>query len=702
MLKQVVILSLVLASSLLASLSAQAFLKPKSQQLQCRDVSGIMGRYLDNHITHSKVDRKIEIRTAKKLIENMDPSKLYFIEKDVKQIEGLLRGVFTKIKKSDCKVLQQVYSIYIKRLEQRSQFAKAYMRSRNFKLNKKLSIVVDPKKRTWPKSTQQADANHRKFLQYQVATRLVDEKDGVSKAKSLVERHYNRTLRWAREKATQPKLLERYLDAFSLALDPHSSYFSKDDLDDFKIQMSLSLDGIGATLGQEDGYTVIHQLLPGGAAARSMKLQPEDKIVAVAQGNGAFENVIEQSLREVVKKIRGRRGTQVRLKILRKKDKKTTKFEVSLRRRKIELQDMRAAIHYFDYKRGGRNVKVALIDVPAFYTGDTGSSFRRGQKDSVTDDVKKLLAQARFKKVHSVVLDLSNNGGGSLEDAVNVTGLFLKKGSVVKQSSRDSKDGLALRDDNASLDWRGPLVVLTSPGSASASEIVAGALQDYKRAVVVGGQSTFGKGSVQSVETLRRSLGAIKTTVGLFFIPGGHSTQQVGVRSDVVLPSIYEAMDYYKSEKQLDHALMARQVSPFLSTKEVNEKAQKGGVHLGGVRPWKPVSLSALRHLKKRSALRVSKSQKFKEIRDDIKEALQKKNKHLNLGELLEKDNEDKEDKKDSKKVAQKKDKNKGPQTPEQITQERIKKYKKRADVLEALDVAADLYTYQRARLAKR
>ena len=510
---------------------------------------------------------------------------------------------------------------------------------------------------------------------------MTDGNTSLAEAKKLVLRHYDRILKRAHD-ISQPKLLELYLDAFSLALDPHSSYFSPADLDDFKVQMNLSLEGIGATLKSEDGFTVIHQLIPGGAAASSMKLQADDKIIAVAQGMGPFENIVEQDLQQVVQKIRGKRGTKVRLKILRKKGKKTTSFEVSLIRRKIQVDEARAAIYYKTYKRRGKNIKVALIEVPSFYMGQKGRS--------VTNDVRQLLVEARAKGASSVVLDLSTNGGGALEDAVSVTGLFLRRGAVVKQSHR-LRENMILSDGDAGLEWSGPLVVLTSPASASASEIVAGALQDYKRAVVVGGSRTFGKGSVQSVEPLRSNLGAIKTTVGLYFIPGGKSTQQVGVRSDIVLPHVYEARDKL-GEKTLEYALPAQRQRPFWSLTEANIKKQQGSV-----RPWQKLNDSALRQLQQQSTRRVAKSKKFKDIRDEIKKTV-KRGHSINLGELLDEgdDDDDSDDKKMNKKF-------KDPKLAyEHQKKERIKKYLKRADVLEAMEVAADLYTYQRTHWARR
>ena len=226
--------------------------------------------------------------------------------------------------------------------------------------------------------------------------------------------------------------------------------------------MSLSLQGIGATLSSQDGFTVVEDLVPGGPAARSGLIDPQDKIIAVGQDGGPMENVIEMELREVVKKIRGKKGTKVKLTLLRKKGDGKTRVDINLVRDEIKLEDQAASLLTIDKDVNGRKLKIGVVNFPSFYSAGS-----RGGRSSAAD-LKKLIAEARTKKIDGLVLDLSNNGGGSLEDAVKVAGLFFAKGNVVKQSSRDdAREEITLADQDATVDWPGPLVVLTSRVSAS-------------------------------------------------------------------------------------------------------------------------------------------------------------------------------------------------------------------------------------------
>jgi carboxyl-terminal processing protease len=385
---------------------------------------------------------------------------------------------------------------------------------------------------------------------------------------------------------------------------------SADNLEDFEIQMRLSLEGIGATLSSQDGFTIIEQLIPGGAAESSGKLKVKDKIIAVAEGkDGEFKNVIEMDLRDVVKMIRGPKGSDVRLKILRKAGKDTSRFELALVRNQIKLEDEAAAITYVDREVGGQKLKVGLLNLPSFYADN-----RQGGPSASTD-MKKILGEAVKNKTDAIVLDLSNNGGGSLRDAVDIAGLFFGTGNVVKQSQRDSGDLTeiqydVLRDTDSSVDWSGPLVVLISRISASASEIVSGTLQDYNRAVVVGGDHTFGKGTVQSVEYLPPGLGAIKTTVGMFFTAGGQSTQHRGVDADLVWPSNLSTDEI--GEKTLEYSVPPKKINSFLSsTAYVRE----------GKGAWSKVTPDIIKRLKAKSDPRVASSKEFKKVVDEIQKA---------------------------------------------------------------------------------
>lgn len=675
---------------LLFTFSALAQQAPQSLELGCPHLYPIQMKYLEKHINYAKETPNLESRTIDQFIKRMDGSKLYLVESDEKEIKKMMSGVFEKVKKNECGQIEKANAYFVKKVKERVEYAKKYLQSKNFKFNPKASIFRDPEERPRPKNLAQANKAHENYMQYQVASYIVtDMKE--DEARQQIVRNYERALKRVQE-AKLEEQYSNYLDAFARALDPHSSYLASDQLEDFEIQMRLSLEGIGATLSSQDGFTVIEQLIPGGSADRSGKLKNKDKIVAVGQGkDGEFQNVIEMDLRDVVRLIRGPKGSEVRLKVLRKTaSKENQRFEVVLQRDKIKLEDEAASITYHEKEVGGAKKKVALLNLPSFYSDN------RKNGRSAASDMKKLLKEAKENGAEAIVLDLSSNGGGSLRDAVDIAGLFFSTGNVVKQSQRGSslndQSFEELPDTDATVDWPGPLVILTSRVSASASEIVSGALKDYNRAVIVGGDHTFGKGTVQSVEYLPAGLGAIKTTVGMFFTPGGKSTQHIGVASDIVFPSTLSIDEI--GEKTLDYSLPPKTIKSFLS---------KSAYVTSGPSAWTQLQAPLLKKLKEKSEVRVSSSKDFKKIVDDIAKN-KKRGKMLVAGDLLK----DKETK-DKDKMAKKAHVDGRPVKAEETSgmdvageaeeedganltrEERKKKYLERADIQEALQIGADL-----------
>ncbi|MCK6507107.1 carboxy terminal-processing peptidase [Myxococcota bacterium] len=359
-------------------------------------------------------------------------------------------------------------------------------------------------------------------------------------------------------------LVEGWLDALTACYDPHTLYMKPFSADDFAISTSGSLEGIGAALVQEGEMIAISEILPGGPAQRGGELMPDDRIVAVAQGDQDWVDVVGMRLDKVVQLIRGPKGTDVRLRIIpAAAADPSERKEVRLERDRIDLEAVEPTLTVREEQLDGATRKVAVIEVPAFV--GQAEDAEGGVRPSTTERVAALLKEAG--SVDAVVLDLRENGGGLLDEAVSLTGLFIERGPVVQ--IRDGKGQIDLvQDQDKARAWAGPLVVLTSPMSASASEIVAGALQDYGRAVVVGSASTYGKGSVQTVvpldpilaafapELAHQSLGGVlKITFSQYYLPGGRSTQAEGVAADVVLPSPYDGRITLESERP--HALPA-------------------------------------------------------------------------------------------------------------------------------------------------
>ncbi|MGZ3771029.1 MAG: S41 family peptidase [Bdellovibrio sp.] len=630
---------------LLSSVEVLAQLK---DSLECRYIPIIEQLFLQNHVKYSNLDADLQTRVLNQYLKQLDSLKLFLTQADVDQIKEIAGNVFEKIENKDCSFLKQAQKILLNRVQDRAEFAKKVL-GKDFKFNNATELVFDPEKKIWPKDANEANAFLKKYIQFQFGTYLTTGmKSG--EAKKNLQNFYVKAVKKAKD-ITQGELYSGYLDSFATALDPHSDFFSSDILEDFEIQMGLSLEGIGATLSYINGFTVIEELVPGGAAAKSHLINPQDRIIAVGQANGPMENVIDMDLKDVVKKVRGPKGTIVRLRILRKAGDGKKTIDVTLIREKVNLEDQAASITYVNKKINDKKRKLGIINLPSFYADP-----HIGGRTSA-NDMKNIIKEAADKKVDGLILDLSNDGGGSLDDAVKIAGLFFRTGNVVKQSDKNDGRAQALRDTDPTVDWTGPLVILTSRISASASEIVAGTLQDYRRAVIVGGDHTFGKGSVQAVIPMPDNLGAIKVTVAMFFIPSGKSTQYSGVAADVVLPGPYSTDDI--GEKYMDYSLSPSTIEPFISSDAYVK---------GGPDSWTELKPEWIKSLREKSTERVEKSNEFKKIIAELNKA-KTHGKLIRVSELL---------KDKAKKTATSKAK-------------KIKEYLKRPDIEEAENVLLDL-----------
>lgn len=647
-----------LVISFFMSLSSQAQMFDFNKSLDCNWVDPIQSAFLSNHLVYKEKDAELQKRVTVQFLKHLDPAKIYLLQADVDVIKLKMKNLFENISKKDCKFAGESQELLIKRISERTEYIKKSL-GKDFKFNKETEFVYDLDKKEFPKTDKDSTDFLDKYIQFQVANYLATDMK-LDEAKSRVIKNYERSFK--RLKETKPDdLIASYLNAFALSLDPHSTFFSKDYYEDFNIDMKLTLEGIGATLSQDDGFTTIESLVTGGAAAKSGVLAPKDKIVAVTKKDSKdiskMENVIDMDLKEVVKLIRGPKGTKVKLTILRKEAGASKKFDLELVREKISLDDNAITIYYEDKIINGDKKKIGVINFPSFYADSN-----RGGRSSASD-LKKIIAEARTKKVDGIVIDLSSNGGGSLDDAVKIGGLFIKTGNIVKQSSTKKTES-ALADDDSKVDWAGPLVILTSRVSASASEILSGAMKDYNRAVIVGGDHTYGKGSIQTVMPIPGELGALKITIGMFFTPGGFSTQHRGVEADIVLPSPY-ALDEI-GEKSMDYSLPPKKIDSFLS-KDAYVESGEG--------KWLQIKPEWVKTIKARSTERVSKNEEFKKIFDEL-EKTKKLGKIIRVSDIL-KEKGEKEKKVKKTKYADK------------ATKE--KEYLKRADIREATNVLEDL-----------
>jgi len=431
------------------------------------------------------------------------------------------------------------------------------------------AYAFDRSEADWPANMQASDEFWRHRIKYELLEELLADKD-IDESRESVLKRYERLAKNLDEIA-EPEIQELFLSTLAQMYDPHSTYFSADTLEDFSISMRLSLVGIGALLSHEDGFCVVRELIPGGPASLSKQIKPNDKIVGVAQGDDESVDVIGMNLRKVVNMIRGEKGTVVRLTIQPGDGVDSSmRGVVSLTRDVVQLNASRARADIIEVPGPERTVSIGVIDIPSFYGPVEEEDLLEEDRRSVTQDVEELLVKLNDAGVEGIVLDLRENGGGLLSEAVDMTGLFIRQGPVVQV--RDSNGQIYIKPDlDPKISYDGPLVVLTSRFSASASEIVTGALQNYGRALIIGGSSTHGKGTVQAVLEMKtfiprrffeasQKTGAAKLTVQKFYLPNGFSTQNKGVIPDVALPSLEDFLPI--GESDLPNALAWDTIRP--------------------------------------------------------------------------------------------------------------------------------------------
>ncbi|MFO7907728.1 MAG: carboxy terminal-processing peptidase [Pirellulaceae bacterium] len=544
------------------------------------------------HLSHDPLSDETSERAFKIFFKSLDPRKLYFYQSDV---DAFRRDYATEldemVSEGDTKFAQVVFKRFLQRVDERVAMIEDLL-EQDFDFTRDEEMVTDAELVDYPKDAAEARERWRKRLKYELllrSTREVAQEDsgeeedsseaeeGSQETESPLEDRAWRDAEVREELADRyrnfqrrmkqydnDELLERYLTAVTTSYDPHTTYMSPASYENFLIMMRLSLEGIGAVLQDKEGQTTVVRVVPGGAAAKHGKLKKNDRIISVGQGkDGEMVDIVGMNLSKVVEKIRGEAGTIVRLGVIPANKKESVIYEIT--RAKIELEDSAAHGEVFevDSKPNGKPLKVGVIDLPSFYQDMKARKDDPSQFKSATHDVERLLAGFKEEGVDAVVLDLRSNGGGSLIEAVELTGLFIDQGTVVQVKKPKSVTSHA--DNDPGMAWDGPLVVVTSKLSASASEILAGAIQDYQRGLVVGDESTHGKGTVQTLvevgklvrpflpDALVPNYGALKITVQQFFRPNGDSTQKRGVLSDVVLPSITNHMDI--GEADLDYAI---------------------------------------------------------------------------------------------------------------------------------------------------
>jgi carboxyl-terminal processing protease len=559
------------------------------------------------HYNKIKLDDSLSSVVFDNIFHDLDPTRAYFLQKEITDFEHYRYVIDEHLPAGNLEFGFAVFSLYRTKAIARFQFIYKVL-EKELDFDKDEYFEVDRQNAPWPKSEREQDDLWRKIIKNQALPYKLAGREWPDIAKALTER-YQRVEK-ALNQYTSEDAFQVYMNAFTTAYDPHTNYFSPTDAEDFEIDMSLSLEGIGARLQQQLDYTVVTDIIPGGPAFKGKELQENDKIIGIAQGDeGVFEDVIGWRISEVVRKIRGPKGTVVRLQVLKhSKGANALPDTIRIVRDKIKLEEQEAKAEVIPFTENGKDYKLGVITIPSFYINFDERN--KGVQDykSTTRDVKKLISDLQDQDIDGLMIDLRYNGGGSLDEAIELTGLFIPDGPVVQV--RDMRNQVEkLNDtDNGKVLYDGPLTVLVNRYSASASEIFAGAIQDYKRGVIVG-ENSFGKGTVQNIVDLgpqlqrqmnsmitlyqqrgdqksadelkqlrtylitnKIDLGQLKMTMAKFYRVTGNSTQRVGVAPDVHFPTPFDPSEV--GENRQENALPWDEIlsAQFKPTNQIDQK----------------------------------------------------------------------------------------------------------------------------------
>ncbi len=579
MVNRVALIVLVVLCALIAGAHpADSLLSPK---LTYGKEAGVMAYLLENsHYRKVKFSDSLSSVIFDRYLTSLDNSKAYFLESDIKNFEKYRFSIDDLTRDENVLPAYEIYQVFKTRFLARLDGVISDLTQRDFDYSKEEWLETDRELVPWPKTAAQLDDYWVKSVKHQALSLKIAGKPS-NEIKSTLKSRYER-LRKGIVQYNSEDVFSLYMNSISESFDPHTNYMSPRASDIFRQDMSLSLEGIGAQLQTENDYTKIAGIVPGGPADKSGKLHVNDKIIGVAQGDGAMVDVIGWRVDEVVKLIKGPKGTKVRLLILpATSGLNGPNEELSLVRDKIKLEDRAAKKKTVTFSHNGRPMKMGIVSLPSFYMDF--DAYQRGDRDyrSTSRDVKRLVEELKAEGVDGLLLDLRNNGGGSLQEAIDLTGLFIRTGPVVQVRNGGNQIQVG-SDDDPSMIYNGPLVVLTNKFSASASEIFAGAIQDYRRGIVVG-ENTYGKGTVQRVIELGRFIpkaadpvGDLKITFQKFYRVTGSSTQHKGVSPDIQLPSAWDAK--YYGESASPNALPWDVVRPtnFTRYADVNDKLLSG------------------------------------------------------------------------------------------------------------------------------
>ena len=575
----------------------------EKQKLTGPVVKGIVEQFVSMHYAQKPLDDEMSAKIFKLYLNRLDPAHYYFLAADVNEFQKYETRIDDMLLRGKVKLALEIFERFKVRLSERLAMMEEFL-AEDFDFSRDANWTLEREDLPYPETTEEARKIWRTKIKFDLLTlKLADTsiKDGKERLMKRVRGLWKDFSQYEND-----DVVSIFLNSMAAAYDPHSSYLAAQDLKNFDISIKLSLEGIGAVLRWEDGYTVINSIVPGGAAARHGKLKADDRIIAVAQGEEAFESVIDMRLNNVVQLIRGKRGTKVGLQILRKTKKGFDTLKLVIVRDKIILKDGEARAQIFVHPSPEENKteqetnRIGVIKLPSFYVDFNDRRKNPKNYKSSSRDVKKHLKEFVRENVDGVILDLRSNGGGGLDEAINMAGLFIGHNPVVIVRQSGGRRVTVHRSRERAV-YDGPLLIMLNRYSASASEILAGAMHDYQRAILAGDTTTFGKGTVQNIFQLPEGYGALKVTIAQFYRVSGWSTQNRGVETSLVLPSLYNARDI--GESTLDNAL------PWRSIDQVSYRVS------GNLKKVLP-------KLKQLSENRIANSEFFQKVKEDVQEYL--------------------------------------------------------------------------------
>jgi carboxyl-terminal processing protease len=553
-------------TSVLAILSLTAFsycapdttikvLHPNDKQIEVsRQVASLIANYNYKKVP---IGDSLSRLIFDNYLKSLDDNRVYFFEKEVIEFKENRDLMDDQMVTGDLEPAYHMFNVYLERYVNRIQFMIAQLPTIPFDFTNNESLVYNREKLPFMQTQAEMDAYWMQRLKYDLLNLKLAGTDEAKSKETLKKRYENLLSQIA--KIESYDAFQSLMTAYTESIDPHTNYFNPNNAAKFNIDMARSLEGIGATLKFENDFVMVAAVVPGGPADKSGQIAIDDKFVAVAQGDGEFVDIVGWRLDNAIQLIRGAKGTTVRLKIVSKGQDIASPKIISIVREKIVLQDQSVKKEIKTIKSNGKEIKIGIIDIPAFYADFKAYQAGDLNYKSTTRDVKLIIDSLKAAKVEAIVVDLRSNGGGSLMEAIDLTGLFLKQGPVVQV--RDTKNKIEVgEDDDPSILWDGPMAVLIDRFSASASEIFAAAIQDYGRGIIIGTQS-FGKGTVQNSIDLDQMMGEgaskvigntnkfgqINLTIAKFYRINGSSTQHKGVSPDISFPMVFAADKYGES-----------------------------------------------------------------------------------------------------------------------------------------------------------